>query len=292
LKFQVLLTRRIPSAVLSRLESHCTVDLYDGRSPITADQLAARLPGKDALICLLTDPVTEDVLAAGTSLEVVSNIAVGYDNIDVKAARARGIVVTNTPDVLTEAVAEFTWGLILASARRIAEGDRLVRRGAWQGWALDFMLGTELRGKQLGILGRGRIGRAVAARAPAFGMHVVFGHTAARKPSADSVPIDELLVGSDVISIHTPATAETRHLIDRRALMRMKRSADAPHRPPANAAGRSVLAWRADAAGDPRRTLAGRRAEYREDSHLHARRDLLKPPGSRRGRVRAADHQS
>ena len=225
MKFQVLLTRRIPSAVLARLEAHCTVDLYDGRSPITADQLAARLPGKDALICLLTDPVTEDVLSAGTSLKVVSNIAVGYDNIDVKAAKARGIVVTNTPDVLTEAVAEFTWGLILASARRIAEGDRLVRRGAWKGWALDFMLGTELRGKQLGILGRGRIGRAVAARAPAFGMHVVFGHTAARKPSPDSVPIDELLVGSDVISIHTPATVETRHLIDRRALMRMKRSA-------------------------------------------------------------------
>ena len=110
--------------------------------------------------------------------KIVANIAVGYDNIDVAAAQARGIVVTNTPDVLTEAVAEFTWALILALARRISEGERLVRRGEWKGWALDFMLGMELRGKQLGIIGRGRIGRAVAAKAPAFGMSVKFARAA------------------------------------------------------------------------------------------------------------------
>jgi glyoxylate reductase len=127
------------------------------------------------------------------------------------------VIVTNTPDVLTEATAELTWGLILTAARRIGEGERLVRRGGWKGWTLDFMLGTELRGKQLGVIGRGRIGRAVAAKAAAFGMTARF--------AKQDLSIDELLISSDVISINTSLRAETRHLIDRRALMRMKRSA-------------------------------------------------------------------
>ena len=203
--------------MLARLESGCEVERYDGPGAITEDELTRRLRRKQALVCLLTDPVTARVIDAAPDLKIVANIAVGYDNIDVAAAKRRGIVVTNTPDVLTEAVAEFTWGLILALARRIPEGERLLRRGQWKGWALDFLLGTELRGKQLGIIGRGRIGRAVAAKAPAFGMSVVFaGH---------DVSFDELLVSSDVISIHAPATEKTRHLIDRRALARMKRSA-------------------------------------------------------------------
>ena len=213
----VLLTRRIPAAVFSRLEAACDVDLYDGPSPLPADELKRRLAGKRALICVLTDRVDGAVLDAAPELEVVANIAVGYDNIDVPAAKSRGVVVTNTPDVLTEATAELTWGLILAAARRITEGDRLVRRGEWKGWALDFMLGMELRGKQLGIIGRGRIGRAVAARAPAFGMTAVF--------AKHDMSLDELLVSSDVISIHAPSTPATRHLIDRKALARMKRSA-------------------------------------------------------------------
>jgi glyoxylate reductase len=246
-KPEVLLTRRIPSAVVSRLESVCDVEVYEGPEAITADELKERLPGKQALICLLTDPVTEDVLAAGTALKVVANIAVGYDNIAVAAAKARGIVVTNTPDVLTEAVAEFTWGLILGITRRIGEGERVLRRGEWKGWALDFMLGTELRGKQLGIIGRGRIGQAVAAKAPAFGMTAVYAPgSGSAKPmgtgqlrfvgsgpnsrGAAANPgltpsLDQLLLTSDVISVHAPATAATRHLIDRRALARMKRSA-------------------------------------------------------------------
>ena len=165
------------------------------------------------------------MLEAGAKLKVVANIAVGYDNIDVPAARSRGIVVTNTPDVLTEAVAEITWGLIFSITRRIVEGDRLVRRGAWKGWALDFMLGTELGGKQLGIIGRGRIGRAVAAKAPAFGMQAVFAVRGAGKPGSGEMSLDELLVTSDVISIHAPMTAANRHLIDRKAFARMKRSA-------------------------------------------------------------------
>ena len=211
---RVLLTRRIPSSVLSTLEEACDVDLQD---KIGAEGLAAHVRDKHGMICVLTDRIDESVLAAGHSLAVVANIAVGYDNIDVAAARARGVVVTNTPDVLTEATAELTWALILTAARRIGEGERLVRRGGWKGWTLDFMLGTELRGKQLGIIGRGRIGRAVAAKAPAFGMTAVF--------AKQDMSIDELLVSSDVVSINTSLRADTRHLIDRRALARMKRSA-------------------------------------------------------------------
>ena len=214
---RVLLTRRIPRSILERLEADVDVDLYEGTGAMTADELRVRVRDKDGLVSVLTDKVTRQLLGETDRLKVVSNIAVGYENIDVPAARERGVVVTNTPDVLTEATAELTWSLILAVARRIAEGDRLIRRGGWKGWTLDFMLGTELRGKQLGIIGRGRIGRAVAAKAPAFGMHAVF--------AKHDMSLDELLISSDVISLHTPMTPETRHMIDRRALARMKRTA-------------------------------------------------------------------
>ena len=220
----VLLTRRIPSAVYTRLEAVAAVELYDG-PPLTAEELKRRLPGKRALISLLTDPISADVLDAGTRLAIVATIAVGYDNIDVAHARRRGIVVTNTPDVLTGAVAEFTWALILAAARRVAEGDRLVRRGAWKGWALDFMLGMELQGKQLGIIGRGRIGSAVAQKAAAFGMRAVFAARGRGPAKPDELSLDELLISSDVVSLHVPGGPATDRLIDRRALARMKRSA-------------------------------------------------------------------
>jgi lactate dehydrogenase-like 2-hydroxyacid dehydrogenase len=221
--------------VLARLEATCDVERYDGSTAITEEELKARIADKHALLCLLTDPVTPAVLDAAPVLKIVANIAVGYDNIDVAAAKARGIVVTNTPDVLTEAVAEFTWGLILALTRRIAEGERLLRRREWNGWALDFMLGMELGGKQLGIIGRGRIGRAVAAKAPAFGMTVAFaGH---------DLSLDELLVSSDVISIHAPANEQTRHLIDKRALARMKRSAFLVNTARGSIVDEKALAW-------------------------------------------------
>jgi glyoxylate reductase len=207
------------------LEAACAVDLYDGPTPIPEADLIARLAGKQGLVSVLTDRVTATVVDRSPDLKVVSNIAVGYDNIDVAAARRRGVVVTNTPDVLTNATAELTWALILAVTRRVAEGDRLVRRNGWKGWALDFMLGMELTGKQLGIIGRGRIGRAVAARAPAFGMTAVFATRGSRSADLPEMSIDELLVSSDVISIHSPLTDANRHLIDRRSLARMKRSA-------------------------------------------------------------------
>ena len=213
----VLLTRRIPSSVLTLLQAHHTVDLYTGDAAIPRDELLRRVADKHALICTLTDRIDGEVMDAAPALKIVANIAVGYDNLDVPAARQRGILVTNTPDVLTEATAELTWALILGIARRVAEGDRLIRAGAWQRWGLDFMLGMELRGKQLGIIGAGRIGRAVAAKAPAFGMRVVFAR--------HDMSLDQLLVTSDIVSIHAPSTPETRHLINKRTLARMKRSA-------------------------------------------------------------------
>jgi glyoxylate reductase len=213
----VLLTRRIPSSVLALLQAEHTVDLYTGEGAIPRDELLRRVADQDALICLLTDKIDGEVMDAAPELKIVANIAVGYENLDVAAARQRGIIATNTPDVLTEATAELTWALILGIARRVAEGDRLVRAGAWNRWGLDFMLGMELRGKQLGIIGAGRIGRAVAAKAPAFGMRAVF--------AKHDMSLDELLVTSDVVSIHAPSTPETRHLINKRTLARMKRSA-------------------------------------------------------------------
>jgi len=201
------------------------VEVHDQPGALPAEELKARLADKDGLISVVTDKVTAEVLDAAPKLKVVSNIAVGYDNIDVPAAKARGIVVTNTPDVLNEAVAELTWGLIFAITRRLVEGDRLIRRGAWKGWALDFMLGSELAGKQLGIIGRGRIGEAVAAKAPVFGMQVRFAARGTGPRADDELSLDELLVSSDVISIHAPMKPANRHLIDRKSFARMKRTA-------------------------------------------------------------------
>src|SRR5262245_28082204 len=222
----ILVTRRLPSSTISKLQTAGDVDVIEGDEPVTPQGLRDRVKGKDALITMLTEQVDKPLIDAGERLKVIANVAVGYNNIDVAAARSRGIVVTNTPDVLTDSVAEFTWALILAVARRLAEGERILRGGAWEGWAFDFLLGTDLRGKQLGLVGFGRIAQAVAAKASAFGMRVAY---AARRPSdvqgAQPLSFDRLLNTSDVVSLHVPLTPETRHLIDRRALARMKRSA-------------------------------------------------------------------
>lgn len=196
-----------------------------GGASLPPGELRARVADKDALVCLLTDTIGRDVLDAALRLKIVANVAVGFNNIDVVHARSRGVVVTNTPDVLTEAVADFTWALLLAITRRVSEGERLVRRGAWKGWALDFMLGSALAGKQLGIVGLGRIGRAVANRAPGFGMRVVYSSRHEPRVSPDQVSFDHLLATSDVVSVHVPLTPDTRHLIDQRALSRMKPTA-------------------------------------------------------------------
>ena len=239
----ILVTRNLPSSVTARLHDLGSVDLYT-EGAIPPDVLKQRIADKDAVVCLMSDDINRSVIDAGTRLKIVANVAVGYNNIDVKYARSRGVIVTNTPDVLTESVADFTWAMILAVTRRLAEGDRLIRRNAWKGWALDFMLGTELKGKQLGLVGVGRIGRAVAARAAAFGMRVVY--TEPRDvdlPGAENLSLDRLLNTSDIVSLHVPLTPETRHLIDKKALARMKRSAYLINTARGPVVDEAALAW-------------------------------------------------
>lgn len=223
---EILVTRRLPSAVLSKLHDVGTVDVFEGEGAIAPDELRRRIAGKDALVCMLTERIDEAILDNADALKIIANVAVGYNNIDVAKARTRGVIVTNTPDVLTDSMADFTWALMLAVSRRLAEGDRLVRRGEWKGWGFDFMLGSEMRGKRLGIIGVGRIGRAVAARASAFGVRVAYASRGtADVPGAEALTLDRLLNSSDFVSLHVPLGSETRHLIDRKALARMKRSA-------------------------------------------------------------------
>jgi glyoxylate reductase len=256
---KVLVTRRLPSSVLAKLHTVGSVDLYTGDAAISAGELRARVADADALVCLLTDAIDRTVIDAAPSLKIIANVAVGYNNVDVAYAHSRGIVVTNTPDVLTESVADFTWAMILAITRRLSEGERLVRRGAWKGWALDFMLGTELNGKQLGIVGLGRIGRAVAARASAFRMRVAYTSRSHQPPATSHQPpatshqplavspqplsLDQLLNTSDVVSLHVPLTPETRHLIDKKALTRMKRSAYLVNTSRGPIVDEAALAW-------------------------------------------------
>ena len=222
----IFVTRKLPASVISKLESVGTVEVFAGEGSITADQLRAAVAGKHALVTMLTEQVDAALLDAGKDLKVVANVAVGYNNIDVPACRARGVTCTNTPDVLTESVADFTWSLILAVTRRLSEGERVVRRHEWKGWAFDYMLGTELRGKQLGLIGLGRIAKAVAARAAVFGVRVAYtSRKEADLPGAERMSLDQLLNTSDIVSLHVPLTPETKHLIDKKALARMKRSA-------------------------------------------------------------------
>jgi glyoxylate reductase len=225
-ELRVLVTKRLPSAVLARLEESCEVDLNDRPDYLTQDELVARVRGVHGLIALMPDQIHRAVIEAGDALKVIAVVAVGYNNIDVTAARERGIVVTNTPDVLTQASADLTWALILDITRRISEGDRLVRAGRWEGFKFDFMLGTDLAGKQLGIVGYGRIGQAVAARARAFGMRIAcVSRSSTPAAEGEAMALDRLLSTSDVVSLHVPLTPETKHLIDQAALARMKRSA-------------------------------------------------------------------
>jgi glyoxylate reductase len=220
----ILVTRTLPDSVLARLRGAAAVDLWAEPRAIPRETLLSRVRGRDALVCLLTDRIDGEVLdAAGPSLRVVANVAVGYNNIDVAACRARGVTVTNTPDVLTNACADFTWGLILAVTRRLGEGERVVRAGRWGGWALDYMLGMELRGKQLGIVGMGRIGLAVAEKASAFGMRVAYsGRRPVDLPGAVHLTLEDVLRTSDVVSLHCPSTPDTLHLMNAARLSLMR----------------------------------------------------------------------
>ncbi len=222
---------------MTRLDAACDVDRFDGEGAMPHDELVARIAGKQALVSTVTEAIDRAVIDAATDLRVIANVGVGYNNIDVAAARARGIIVTNTPDVLTDATADFTMALILAVTRRLGEGERMVRRGAWKGWALDQLLGMQLGGRQLGIVGPGRIGRAVGTRAEAFGMTVV--HTT----RSGGMPLDRLLSTSDVVSLHVPLTPETKHLIGQPELARMKRTAFLINTTRGPVVDEAALAW-------------------------------------------------
>src|SRR5438093_34290 len=210
---RVFASRRFPARVREELERSFHLDVHDSEWPLSRQEVLERAVGKDGLMTMLTDRIDDELLdAAGPQLRVVANYAVGYDNLDLDALTRRGVIASNTPDVLTETVGELTMALILALVRRIAEGDRMIRsRQGWI-WAPNLMLGRSLASLALGLVGYGRIGRAVERLARPFGMEVI--HSSRRS----GVPLDELLSTADVVSLHVPLTDETRHLIDARAL--------------------------------------------------------------------------
>ena len=226
---RVVVTGRIPTQAVSSLRATHDVWAWDEATPISRYELVQQVGGADALVTLLTERVDAELLdAAGPQLKVVANVAVGYNNIDVPACRERGIIVTNTPGVLTEATADIAMALILMSTRRLAEGERVIReQQPWQ-WGMFFMLGTSIQGRRLGIVGMGQIGAALARRAKAFGMTIAYSNRSeitaelAAELSCVRLNLDELLATSDVVSLHCPYSPATHHLIgaDQLAAMR------------------------------------------------------------------------
>lgn len=217
---RVFITRRIPKGGMDvlREEGDLVLEVWPGRLPPPPEELRSGAADADGLFCLLTDSVDERLMDAAPRLRVISNLAVGYDNIDVRAATERGITVTNTPGVLTEATADFTFALLMAAARRILDGDRAVRSGEWITWEPEFLLGRDVHGSVLGIIGMGRIGEAVARRARGFDMNILYSDVD-RNPwvedelGAEWVDLAALLGRADFISVHVPLTPETRGLL-------------------------------------------------------------------------------
>ncbi|NQD39302.1 2-hydroxyacid dehydrogenase [Glutamicibacter halophytocola] len=226
---KVIVTGRIPKAALEKLRAEHEVDAWDGEQSISREELLGKVAGADALVTLLTERVDAELLdAAGPQLQVVSNVAVGYDNIVVADCTARNVRATNTPGVLTEATADIAFGLILMATRRLGEGERLIRSGTPWKWGMFFLLGSSLQGKTLGVVGMGGIGQATARRAKAFGMEVVYQSRSEIDPAtaaelgARRVELDELLAISDVVSLHCPYGPNTHHLIGAEQLAAMK----------------------------------------------------------------------
>jgi glyoxylate reductase len=251
---QVFVTRQFPQPVLDRLREVCDFFVGTTHGELDRDGLLAGVRGAEGLICLLTDHIDREVINAAPKLRVIANVAVGYNNIDTAAAQARDIFVTNTPDVLTDATADLTWALIMAVTRRVVEADAFLRSGKFTGWDFEMLLGTGLSGRTLGIVGYGKIGRAVARRATGFGMSVIYcgrddiayrddpqhnalmmARQSATGPLNQSARIDglaarrvtfsQLVEMADVLTLHVPLAATTRHLINAAALSRMKPSA-------------------------------------------------------------------
>ncbi|PYM20358.1 MAG: D-glycerate dehydrogenase [Candidatus Rokuibacteriota bacterium] len=227
----VFISNVLPAQARQLIPSDVKVEYNDTDQPLAKAELVKRLQGKNGLICHIISTIDDEVLGSAPGLKVVSNVAVGYNNIDVAAARQRGIVVTNTPDVLTETTADFAFTLLMAAARRVVEADRYARSGQWKAWKWDLLWGADIYGKTLGVVGFGRIGRAVARRGLGFGMRVLYYDTvradaaAERELNARAVDMDTLLRESDFVTLHTLLSPETRHLINERTLRTMKKTA-------------------------------------------------------------------
>jgi glyoxylate reductase len=230
MKPKIYVTRLLPGEAMDRIRSFCEVDLWDGDLPPPREVLLEKIPEVEGLLCLLTDRIDAELLNKATKLRVISNYAVGFDNIDVPEATRRGILVTNTPGVLTETTADFAFALMMAAGRRIVEGDKQVRDGKWKTWGPLILRGQDIHGATLGIVGLGRIGTAVAIRAKGFGMKLLY-HDPKREMATEAklgiehVSFDRLLAESDYITIHVNLTPETHHLIGSKELSKMKRTA-------------------------------------------------------------------
>jgi len=225
---KVFVTRQLPEAALQRLAQHCALDVWPDFLPPAYEVLLEKVAGVDALLCLLTDRVDATLIQAGARLKVISNMAVGYDNIDVAAASARKIPVGNTPGVLTETTADFAFALLMAVARRIPEAQGYVQAGEWRTWHPTVLSGRDVFGATLGILGFGRIGQAMARRASGFGMRILALRRSSAQPSmpgVEMVSFSQILEESDFLSLHVPLTERTQHMIGADELQAMKRSA-------------------------------------------------------------------
>jgi glyoxylate reductase len=230
-KAKVFATRPLFPAAQQILNASCDVEYWTQAERISKEELLRRVKEKDGLVCLLTEKVNDELLRAAPKLRIAANVAVGFDNIDLPACTKRGVVATNTPGVLDETTADFAWALMMAVARRIGEGEALARSGTWKGWDLDQLVGADVWGKTLGVVGFGRIGRAVARRAAGFQMKVLYTD-AIRAPldveneaKAEYRDLNSLLADSDFVSLHVPLTGDTRGLFDVAKLSKMKPTA-------------------------------------------------------------------
>lgn len=231
MKPRVLVTRLLPQPAIEMIAAHFEAHVNSSDLKYTKQELMQHLTDKEGMVCLLTDSIDAEVIDASPKLKVIANVAVGYDNIDVKVATRKGILVTNTPGVLTETTADLAWALLMATARRLVEADRYLRAGEWREWGLNLMLGGDIYGKTLGIVGLGRIGKAVARRARGFDMSLLYydpvraDAPTERDLGVTYADLEALLRESDFVTLHLPLTQSTHHLIGERELSMMKPTA-------------------------------------------------------------------
>ena len=227
---KIYVTRAVFEESLVRLRREAQIEVSPDDRPLSKAEVMDRLRDADGAMTMLTDPIDREVLQAASRLKITSNVAVGFNNIDASAATDMGVMVTNTPDVLTETTADFAWALLMAAARRVVEADAFARAGKWKAWSPTMFLGRDVYGKTLGIIGLGRIGQAVARRASGFGIKVIFhnprpvAENVMRQLRAQAVSLDELLETSDFVSLHVPLSAQTTHLLNEHTFSKMKPS--------------------------------------------------------------------